>query len=330
MMLLVLGLVAASATPSPRRANLKPDAPNDIETFAAIVSRLRQGDDYYRAFDEELRPRGYSTAHPFNWRTPLLLVTVASVPESIGIAGWLSLSIVLVGVTAILTFRIAQRNVLVVVTAVVMQLGFVLTLSPGAMMLMGEAWSGSLIGLSALSYAAGRASWAVPLASVALLVRELAAPYCLVCGVSALVNRRWREGLSWGAVAVVYAGYYYIHLTQVRAFIPSSNGMQSLAWVRLDGLTFLLATVKWHFWLHFVNHTIVVFVFLMICAGTMSSRTPRVVRLSSVAYAVFFTVAGLPFNQYWGLVAWPTWAIACGYGAPAVWRWALDVSRRPG
>jgi hypothetical protein len=42
------------------------------------------------------------------------------------------------------------------------------------------------------------------------------------------------------------------------------------------------------------------------------------VRVISATYAVLFLFVGQPFNNYWGLVAAPVWALAMVYGAQLV------------
>jgi hypothetical protein len=57
---------------------------------------------------------------------------------------------------------------------------------------------------------------------------------------------------------------------------------------------------------------------VLVLAGICASKTPVPIRLTSVVYVAFFMVAGKEFNQYWGMMAWPTWAFACGYGLDSV------------
>jgi hypothetical protein len=60
-----------------------------------------------------------------------------------------------------------------------------------------------LIAASLVFYGVGRTWWAVAMGLAALFVRELAAPYCVVCALFALHERRWPEVKAWvvGAVA---------------------------------------------------------------------------------------------------------------------------------
>jgi hypothetical protein len=53
------------------------------------------------------------------------------------------------------------------------------------------------------------------------------------------------------------------------------------------------------------------------------------VRLTSALFVVFFLAAGKAFDGYWGLVAWPVWALAFGYGVELVWAAARAVTQSP-
>jgi hypothetical protein len=56
----------------------------------------------------------------------------------------------------------------------------------------------------------------------------------------------------------------------------------------------------------------------LLAAGLAASETPRRLRAASAAFAILFLLAGLPFNDYWGFIAAPVWAITCGYGVSAI------------
>jgi hypothetical protein len=204
-----------------------------------------------------------------------------------------------------------------------MQVGILAFLLDRLEWLMGEPWAGVLIGLSVCAYAIQRPSLAAPLGLLALFVRELAAPYCLVCALIAAVNRRWRELWFWIAGTGAYAAYYGWHLTQVSAQRLPTDFAHSSSWLEFGGLPFLLATVHWMGWLLILPASLTAVTLVLIVAGIVDERTPLHVRAASAGYVGFFLVAGMPFNDYWGLIAAPTWALACGHGArtmgQAIW-----------
>jgi hypothetical protein len=319
-----IAAVAIVSVPPPRAARA-PGASNDIENLDATAARMRSGEDFYAAHGGELRKRGYPIRHPFNWRTPLHLSTITSVPEVLAVAAWIALAAILVIMTGTVTFAETRTDPLVVVISTFMQVGFVLTLSPTAMTLMGEAWSGALLGISVLSYVANRRPLAIATGLAALFCRELAAPYCVVCTVMAARHRRWRELVAWVLGAAVYGAYYLIHIMQVRAHLLPTDAIHQSSWMRLEGLSFLLATVKWQFWLHFTPASVAALVLAVICAGIVHRKTPWMIKATALIYAIFFMIAGQAFNQYWGLMAWPVWAVACGFGTGALRDWTRDA-----
>jgi len=321
---LAIAAVAIVSAPPPRTAPA-PGASNDIENLDATAARMRSGENFYTAHGTELRKRGYPIRHPFNWRTPLHLSTITSVPEVLAVAAWVALAAILVIMTATVAFAETRTDPLVVVISTFMQVGFVLTLSPTAMTLMGEAWSGALLGISVLSYVADRRRLAIATGVAALFCRELAAPYCVACTVLAATQRRWRELAGWALGAVLYAAYYSMHIMQVRAHLLPTDEIQQSSWMRFEGLSFLLATVKWQFWLHFTPASVAALVLAVICAGIVNRKTPSMIKATALIYAIFFMIAGQAFNQYWGLMAWPVWAVTCGFGTGALRDWTRDV-----
>ena len=284
---------------------------NDIISFQAVVSRLRMGEPYYPTVGDELRRGDYPTAHAFNWRTPLVFKTAASLPDNLVVALWMLLGFLMCCATVVVTLA---QPVPVVVTAVLIQVGAVTAMDPRAAVVMGEAWSGVLMGLSVCAYVRGRPKVGMPLGLLALFVRELAAPYCVACTVMALFARRWREAAAWIAGAAAYAAYYGWHLTNIWQQQRPSDLSHTSPWLQFGGLAFVLLTVRFHRWLYVSPKPMPALALTLVVAGATNASTPLHVRVTSAVYLAFFLVAGQPFNQYWGLMAWPTWALACGYG----------------
>jgi hypothetical protein len=183
---------------------------------------------------------------------------------------------------------------------------------------MGEMWAGVLIGLSVCAYLRRRPTMAVVLGLLALFVRELAAPYCVTCTLMAIAGRRWREAFAWLCGGCLYAGYYAWHFAQVRAQQLPSDLAQASSWMEFGFLPSLLSKLQWHAWLLVTPTAVSIVALVLVLAGICGSGTPVPVRLTSAVYVLFFMVAGKEFNQYWGMMAWPTWAFACGFGIDAV------------
>ncbi len=155
---------------------------SDTGLYQAIVGRVRSGEPYHAAVGTELRSRGYASREIFNWRTPLHLMAVASVPDIVS-------RITLVALFS--AFGVAALSLVVplgprakVVTGAWL-LGSLLLTSAAAAPFRGEAWAGVLIGGSVIVYARGRTGAGVSLALLALFIRQLAAPYCVACTLAA-------------------------------------------------------------------------------------------------------------------------------------------------
>ncbi|HKY23341.1 MAG TPA: hypothetical protein VJM31_19145 [Vicinamibacterales bacterium] len=289
----------------------------DIVTYRAILGKLRVGTPYYVAVGEELRQGRYATREVFNWRTPLHWSALSLVPEVVSRALLIAFGLVLCVATLVVT---AQRPTVARWTAVTMQVGTLAIVSVPEAILMSETWAGVLIGLSVCAYSVQRPQLAVPLGLFALFVRELAAPYCVVCTVLALVHKRWCEAGTWLGGACLYAIYYGWHFTQINLHRLPSDLAHASSWLELGGLPSLLAKVHWHGWLLVTPMPLTAFALVLVVAGTAAAGAPRHVRLTSAAYLVFFLAAGKGFDAYWGTMAWPTWALAFGYGVAATRR----------
>jgi hypothetical protein len=314
--LVALGAIglAALRVPPPSTVPMATARKGDAATFQAVVVKLRAGAPYYPTYGFELRRAGYPTRDVFNWRTPLLLSAVSAVPEGVpeAVGRVVVFALLLALCRALATMRQHSTGVW---TASIMEVGALAVLAVPSAVVLGEAWAGVLVGISVCTYARHRPALAVPLGLIALFVRELAAPYCMVCTIIAAVNRRWRELGAWIGGACIYVAYYGWHLTQVWAHRLPTDLAHSSSWLEFGGLPFLLATVHWQGWLLLLPAPLTALALVLIIAGIADARAPLHVRTASAVYVVFFLVAGKPFNDYWGLMAGPTWALACGYGA---------------
>ena len=278
-------------------------------------ARSGPGRRYYVAVGRELRAGHYATREVFNWRTPLHWSALSAAPEIVARALLIALGLVLCVATMVIT---EDQPPVGRWTAIAMQTGVLVMIAVPEAIVMSETWAGVLIGLSVCAYGVGRQRLAVPLGLLALFVRELAAPYCVLCAVAAITRRRWREVAAWLGGACLYAAYYGWHLTQVWAHRLPTDLAHPQTWLELGGLPFLLSTVHWHAWLLVTPMPLTTLALVLVTAGIIHTGTPQQVRLTSAAYLAFFLVAGKSFDIYWGAMAWPTWALACGYGMLAI------------
>jgi hypothetical protein len=316
--LLALSLLAVVVVLAPPHPNSPPlnSTWSDVQTYREMVSHLRAGEPYHVAVGGELRRRGYSTKEIFHWRTPLLMTTLAFLPDPVSHGLLVLLGTILIVITDI-TLR--NRALSIRVTAAVMQIGAVLIVGTPVAVVLGEVWAGLLIGLSVCASLRQRPQLAVGLGLLALFVRELAAPYAVVCASIALMRRQWAEVRLWGLGVVGYAVYYGWHVIQIRAHqLPGDRSAPG--WLALGGLSFLATAIRAHAWTNLAPAWVIGVVLALITASILDASSPAVVRATSGAYVALFWVAGKPFDWYWGFLAWPTWALACGFGLAAIVR----------
>ena len=290
------------------------DSGGDARIYRTVVSRLRSGTPYYTAIGDMLRSGRNPAKEVFHWRTPLFFSALAAVPESVSRAVLLLMAATLVVATFAVTVKSGGA---VFWSAIAMQVGAVAmsTAVPDAMF-MAESWIGLGIGLSVCAYLLG---WRIPgvlLGLASLFLRELAVVYCVICTLLAFGQRRWREVALWMVGAVLYAIYFGIHVTRVWQH-QQPGDLSGGTWMVLWGVPFLLGTIKAHGWMLVLPPIATALTLALIISGSLAPATPPVVRWTSVAYGAFFLVAGKSFNVYWGLVVWPTWALAVGYGVDA-------------
>ncbi len=294
-------------------ASARPPDTGDVKLFAAIVDRLRSGEAYYDAVGIELRARNYPTAQVFNWRTPFLLSAIAASPSIVP-----HLILVAAGIVMCFLTIAFLRPAVVAVTAGVLQLGSVALIAVPASQYLGEVWAGVMVGLSVCAYLRHMPVIASALGLVALLVRELAAPYCVVCTLAAVGARRRREVAMWAVGVCLYAAYYLWHVTEVRAHQLPTDMAHAESWLQFGGIPFLMSSISSHSWLFVAPQAVAVGALMLLVSGIAHVATPFHVRLVSASYIAFFLIAGQAFNAYWAFLVWPTWAIACGYGAKEV------------
>jgi hypothetical protein len=299
---------------NPSRSGLAPSV-SDVRTYEGIVTSLRAGRPYYETVGGALRAGEYATLEVFNWRTPAFWVGLAHLPAAVSQALMVGLSVTLVAVTGL----VCRREPSAQIAALVAQAGAALTAAVPVAIVMPEAWAGVLVGLSLCALVSDRSALGIGAGLLALVARELAAPYCVVATLWSASRRRYRDVGLWLVGAAAYAVYYGLHVAQVLAHRQPSDYGHTRSWIEWGGLPYVLGKVRWHAMLLPSPHWLIAAALAVLVVGTVRSRAPALVRLTSAAYLAFFLVAGKAFDQYWGLVAWPAWSIALGYGVSETW-----------
>ena len=134
------------------------------------------------------------------------------------------------------------------------------------------------------------------------------------------------KSISWGSGAVAYTCYYAWHVAQVFGHRLPTDFSHSDSWLTFPGIPFLQATLLKLGWFALLPSWTSAVALGFLAAGLIKAETPRHLRAASATFAGFFLIAGFPFNDYWGFLAAPVWAITCGYGAGAVAEAAATVT----
>jgi hypothetical protein len=288
-------------------------AAGDVVSYGRIIERMRAGEGYYPAAHEVLVADGYGTRSVFNWRMPAWPIILTWDP----IGGRLPLTMLAIA-ALLLSYRLLRSAGLAVAALSTVAVGLSLgsALVPEAS-LFSEVPAGMLILISVCAYGTGWRWLGLLAALAALFLRELAAPYVVVCVVLALRDRQWREVGAWGAGLMLFALYFSWHWWMVAQQIGPMDRAYDEGWLQFGGLDFVLRTAGFNGlwalgpdWLAAVLLPIGLF-------GLWA--WPKGRGLVAVAvYVAAFLVVGKPFNVYWGAVYTPVLMLGLGWVWPAV------------
>lgn len=337
---LVLGLFIATTlffvaiTISPLRsgyADAPSRGPGDAELYWAEAARVHAGQSYYQAANVELRERGYPTRSIFNWRMPLPVWLIGILPDpALGqaVLGGLSLALIVLAFGLMSDEGSLREGIL----AVLLLSGAILPILLGHLFVMPELWSGVCIALSVAAYGAGRRKLGVASGFAALVLRELAAPYCLVCGLMALYERRWREVAVWASGLFVYIGYLAFHIAQVRPLIGVDDVAHAQGWVQFGGAGFVISTVQMNAYLLLLPQWVTAIYFALALLGfaLWNSEAGQRAGITVALFVIAFSFVGQSFNQYWGSMIAPLMClgVARSLGTlKGLWKAARHVPR---
>ena len=172
---------------------------------------------------------------------------------------------------------------------------------------MHELWAGALILLSVLAYGLKRPAWGAAFGLAALALRELAAPYCALCFVLAIIERRRKEASFWLVAAGVCAFAYGLHIMQVLPRIAPEAHAHTDGWLCFGGAAFVISIVQMNGFLLLLPQWIsgVVLAAAMLGFAGWNSAAGRRAGLTASLYLGLFAIVGQPFNQYWGSLIAP-------------------------
>jgi hypothetical protein len=186
-------------------------------------------------------------------------------------------------------------------------------LGPPIMRYFTELWAGASIGLSVLSYARGRTLTGAGWGLLALFIRELAAPYCVLATLLAVRARRWPEVRMWAVGAMLYGMYYAVHSWEAVHHMQPGDFTHAHSWLCWGGLPFLLKTWRYNGLLILAPSWIFALAVVAMVVAWWAPRIPLHLRLSVLVYSALFFAVGQPFNDYWGLLTAPIMSLWLAY-----------------
>jgi hypothetical protein len=293
----------------------------DVALYQAEAERIRDGQSYYHAAKAELEGRGYPTRSVFNWRTPLPVWFFGVLPP---LAAQGVIAAVAAAVLLLSGHLMAkQAGLAAALLCLILLIGALLPVVLDGLSVMPEVWSGVLIAASLACFGIERRGAAVSFGLLALLVRELAAPYCVVCGSFAIAERRWKEVAGWLAGAAASLAFYAWHLGQVLPLIEPDARAHSAGWVQCGGAAFVLSLVQMNSYLLLLPQWVSAMYLAVALLGftRLSGEWGVRAACTAAAYLVAFGFVGQPFNQYWGAILSPLFCYGAARGAIACFDW---------
>ncbi|WP_421758959.1 hypothetical protein [Devosia sp.] len=323
VVLLAVGMLVVALFSGPVATTAPSGGPGDLVSYQRIIARMQAGVGYYPAAHEVLVADGYGTRSVFNWRTPAWPMLLAALPSLAWAQGLLG-ALALVGVLGV--YRMMRADGGPVIAAVAAG-GVALSLFGIAVpesVVFSEVAAGTLILVSVATYGNGWRMAGLVAGLAALFLRELAAPYVVVCAVLALRDRRWRELALWGVGLVAYAGYFGWHWSMVAAQLGPMDKAYAEGWLQFGGLGFLLKAAGFNGLLSLAPSWLAALLLPLGLFGLIAWPRGGRAALTLAAYVLLFAVVGKPFNGYWGALFTPLMML----GVAWAWVGARDVVRR--
>lgn len=295
----------------------------DLALYRDLVADVQQGLGYHEAARIRIPRYGFPLRSPLNWRLPTTTWLLASLPSltwgRVLLAG-LSLGVLLLAWHGEMYHgRVVEAGWLVGLWAGV--LGWALD---EYAFLAQEPWAATFLAGALACHQLGerneRWQWfSAACGTAALLIRELALPFCLVMALDHGCRQRWRAATLWTIGILLFAGYYAWHLrcVQTQWALGGVIGEAGLdQWWRLGGLGFVLRTLRMNVWL-FAAPAWLLWLYLVLAGwGLARARdtTSNAAGWSVALYVLAFALAGRPENMYWGLVPAPLLAWGASRG----------------
>ena len=306
--LLAMGVLASMAVSyhGPIDAIVSTPGSGDLATYSQIVDRMRRGEPYYAAAHKELVAGHYGTHSVFNWRLPTLSSAWSTLPSNAWAKGAL-LGLAIVAIATSFVWFNATAGLAAACLAVPALLFNLTSILPNGAELLADVVAGVFILLSVAAYGAKWRPAGFFAALIALALKELAAPYVVVCVFLAWRQRRYGELLAWAAGLALFACYFLWHFHMVHAHVAPTDTAYRDGWLQFGGVPFVLATAGF-------NGTLlgrplwITAVLLPLCLLGLAAWTGHAgdrVRFTVAGYLVAYLFVGKAFDVYWGALYTP-------------------------
>jgi hypothetical protein len=177
----------------------------------------------------------------------------------------------------------------------------------GNLFVMPVLWAGVLVALSVCCYGVGRPWLGVAFGLTALLVRELALPYCLLCAAMAWRQGHRREVSAWMLGLLAWLAIFALHWWQVSGLIAANAHAHREGWIQWGGAGFVISTAQMNAYLLLLPQWLTALYLVAAIVGIAGWSTPLGTRvgLTTCLFLIAFAVVGQRFNQYWGCLIGP-------------------------
>jgi hypothetical protein len=274
----------------------------DLELYRLIVEHIQQGRNYYDAAALGLAERNFDPKSTFNWRLPTC-ATVIGLSDNPEIFFWLLKALSLVSVvTAVRTFLMPACGTAGIIVGALLLLGgaFSWSIYEPDSFLATEPWCEALILLSLSAYARGWWPAGMTAAVIALSLRELMLPYCLVALALAIKERRRTEWLLWLVCLGLFGLFLYWHNHAIALRRPNVDSADIEYWRHFTGLRFILQTCQMNVLLRMAPCWLIAIYFPIALVGLASWPGRIGVRLTLSAGIYIAAFAFLDAGVYWG------------------------------
>lgn len=285
---------------------------SDIMLYHDIAEKVRTGTPYHRA------ARDLQNAHDYPTR-PFVTIRLPTLAHMAAAIGWKGLQGILAGLLllAILRwYRLAASRaggVEPILAGAAVLLGGAMVSQPG-LIAMHDFWVG-VLGAGAMTFRGGK-HWpfAVLLAGLAVMIRELAVPFVFLALAFALFEHRRAEALGWIALLVVFGLVMAWHAAEVHAVVLPTD-KQSMAWTGMRGVSGFLHDLTDT---SLLNRLIEPLAFAFIPLGLLGwIAAPRGQAPFGLLYclgmATMIALFTRPDNFYWACMLQPVWFIGFAF-----------------